>query len=88
MSNPPLSAAQCRAARALLRWSIARLAEAAALGINTIGRFEQEKHQPTRANALRVRQVLEEAGVIFIDDEGPAGGPGVRLKPQLPPDVP
>lgn len=80
MSHPPLAAAECRAARALLRWTISRLAEAAQVAETTISFFEQERRQPMRANALRIRQVLEDAGVIFLDDEGEAGGPGVRLR--------
>lgn len=80
MSDPLITPAQCRAARALLRWTISRLAEAAQVAETTISFFEQERRQPIRANALRIRQVLEDAGVIFLDDEGEAGGPGVRLR--------
>lgn len=80
MSHPPLAAAECRAARALLRRTISRLAEAAQVAETTISFFEQERRQPMRANALRICKVLADAGVVFLDDEGEAGGPGVRLK--------
>jgi hypothetical protein len=76
----PLTSAQIRAGRALLRWSADELAEACALGINTIRRAELTESQTslTAANDLAVRRALEDAGVEFIDENG--GGPGVRLK--------
>lgn len=80
----PLTPAQCRAARALLRWSIDRLAEASGLGINTISRFEQGKVRPTLSNRRRLRETLEAGGLIFLSDEGAAGGVGVRLRPGVP----
>jgi hypothetical protein len=75
-----LSAAQIRAARALLRWSAADLAKAASLGANTIRRAEVAEGPTslTAANELAVRRALEDAGVEFIDQNG--GGPGVRLR--------
>ena len=50
----------------------------AALGLATIRRAENVDNQTsmTAANDLAVRQVLEAAGVEFIDANG--GGPGVR----------
>ncbi len=71
---------QLRAARSLLGWSQARLAEASGLGIATIKRMEGERG-PLRSsaeNVLKVQQALEDAGVIFIDADDE--GPGVRLK--------
>jgi hypothetical protein len=75
-----LSSAQIRAARALLKWSAADLAEASALGANTIRRAEvaEEDISLTAANELAVRRALEAAGVEFIDENG--GGAGVRLQ--------
>ena len=75
-----LTSAQIRAARGLLRWSAQDLAEASALGVNTIRRAEVAESQIalTAANNLAVRNALEAAGVEFIDENG--GGPGVRLK--------
>lgn len=76
----PLTSAQIRAGRALLKWTADELARAAALGRNTILRAEIADDQTslTVANDLAVRRALEAAGVEFIDGNG--GGPGVRLR--------
>src|ERR1700730_10604450 len=83
MKKPALLSAQIRAARALLRWSAADLAEKCALGANTVRRAEISEHSTslTVANDLAIRQALENAGVEFIDENG--GGPGVRLRKPL-----
>ncbi|MBR1301767.1 transcriptional regulator [Bradyrhizobium sp. AUGA SZCCT0042] len=80
MKKHVLSSAQIRAARALLRWSAADLANESALGANTIRRAEvaEDGTSLTAANELAVRRALEAAGVEFIDENG--GGPGVRLR--------
>jgi ribosome-binding protein aMBF1 (putative translation factor) len=80
MKKGSLSSAQIRAARALLRWSAAELAQQAALGANTIRRAEVAEHETslTAANDLAVRRALEAAGVEFINENG--GGVGVRLR--------
>jgi hypothetical protein len=76
----PLTSAQMRAARALIRWSAEDLARETALSVTTIRRAEltNEKTSMTAANDLAVRHALEAAGVEFIDENG--GGPGVRLR--------
>jgi hypothetical protein len=76
----PLTSAQIRASRGLLRWTAEDLALAAALGLATIKRAEAADHETslTTANDLAVRRALETAGVEFIDENG--GGPGVRLR--------
>jgi hypothetical protein len=80
MDPKPLTSAQIRAARALLRWSAEDLARASALGVTTIRRAELTEGETsmTTANDLAVRRALEAAGVEFIDGNG--GGPGVRLR--------
>jgi hypothetical protein len=80
MSVRPLSSAQIRAARALLRWSAQDLARESALGVNTVRRAEvaEQAIALTAANDLAIRRVFEAAGIEFIDENG--GGPGVRLK--------
>jgi hypothetical protein len=80
----PLTSAQIRASRGLLRWSAEDLAREATLGIATIKRAEaaQNETSMTTANDLSVRRALEAAGVEFIDENG--GGPGVRLKKRPP----
>jgi hypothetical protein len=76
----PLTSAQMRAARALIRWSAEDLARETALSVTTIRRAEltDEETSMTAANDLAVRRALEAAGVEFIDENG--GGPGVRLR--------
>jgi hypothetical protein len=78
--SKPLTSAQIRASRGLLRWSTEDLARAAALGLATIKRAEAAENETsmTTANDLAVRRALEAAGVEFIDENG--GGPGVRLR--------
>jgi transcriptional regulator with XRE-family HTH domain len=76
----PLTSAQIRAARALLRWSAEDLARQSLLSVATIRRAELTEHETsmTAANDVAVRRALEAAGVEFIDGNG--GGPGVRLR--------
>jgi transcriptional regulator with XRE-family HTH domain len=78
----PLTSAQIRAARALIRWSAEDLARASAVGVTTIRRAEltEEKTALTVANDLSIRRALELAGVEFIPENG--GGAGVRLRSQ------
>ncbi len=72
--------AQLRAARGLLGWSQARLAEGSGIGIATVKRMEGERGplRSSAGNVWKVQQALEDAGVIFIDAD--EEGPGVRLK--------
>ena len=79
MANP-LTSAQLRAARALIRWSAEDLARHSAVGVTTIRRAELTENQTslTAANNQALRRALEAAGVEFIDENG--GGPGVRLR--------
>jgi hypothetical protein len=77
---PPLTSAQIRAARALIRWTAEDLAQNSTVGVTTIRRAELTESQTalTRVNDRVLRRTLEEAGVEFIDENG--GGPGVRLR--------
>ena len=76
----PLTSAQIRAARGLLRWSAEDLAAQTLLSVATIRRAELTEGETsmTATNDLAVRRALENAGVEFIDGNG--GGPGVRLQ--------
>ena len=80
MQKHPLTSAQIRAARALLRWRAQDLARESAVGVATIRRAElmDGETSMTAANNAAVRGALENAGVEFIDENG--GGPGVRLR--------
>jgi transcriptional regulator with XRE-family HTH domain len=77
---PPLTSAQIRAARALIRWSAEDLARHSTVSVTTIRRAELKASATvlTRTNDQAIRRALEQAGVEFIDAEG--GGPGVRLR--------
>jgi ribosome-binding protein aMBF1 (putative translation factor) len=77
---PPLTSAQIRAARALIRWSAEDLANHCAVSVTTIRRAELMPSTTalTRVNDYAIRRALEEAGVEFIDAD--KGGPGVRLR--------
>jgi hypothetical protein len=79
MHATPITGAQIRAGRALLRWSAQQLADASRLGVATIRRADatDEVPQITAANAAAIRQALETGGVEFIWDHG--RGVGVRL---------
>jgi transcriptional regulator with XRE-family HTH domain len=68
----------CRAARALLDWSRARLAKESGVSAPTIDRYERGQSSPLFETVRQLRRTLEKAGVVFIDDD--AAGPGVRLK--------
>ncbi len=75
-----ITAAQIRAARALLRWSGRKLSEMSGVSPPTIQRMETADGVPASLskNLEAIERALEKAGVQFIDENG--GGPGVRLK--------
>ena len=79
-----LLAKQLRAARTLIDWEQRHLANATGLAIGTIRRMEASDG-PVRGNAgnvWKIQHALEEAGVIFIDENG--GGSSVRLRQPTP----
>jgi len=80
MLPPPLTSAQIRAARALIRWSAEELARHSAVSVTTIRRAELRPSATvlTRVNDFAIRRALEGAGVEFIDAD--KSGPGVRLR--------
>ena len=80
MPPRPLTSAQIRAARALIRWTAEDLARESFLGVTTVRRAELMASETslTSANDRAIRRALEVAGVEFIDENG--GGPGVRLR--------
>jgi DNA-binding transcriptional regulator YiaG len=75
-----ISTDQVRAARALLRWSAQRLADASGVGVATIRRMEVVDGVPSGQirSLLAIQTALESAGVEFVGT--PADNPGVRLK--------
>ena len=74
-----LSAAQCRAARALTDVSRATLAEASGIGETTIRDFEWKIAEPDAGVRAALRRALEGLGALFLADDA-HGGQGVRLK--------
>jgi transcriptional regulator with XRE-family HTH domain len=76
-----LTAGQIRAARALLNWSGATLADASGLSLPTIRRMEgaMGPGRSSAENVEAVKRALERAGLTFIAADA-AGGAGVRLK--------
>jgi len=64
-----ITAAQIRAARALLRWSSQELSKQSGLSLPTIQRMESAEGVPSsyKKNVEAVRHTLANAGIIFID---------------------
>ncbi|WP_448953794.1 transcriptional regulator [Labrys neptuniae] len=79
MHATPITGAQIRAGRALLRWTAQKLADASSLGVATIRRADafDDVPQITSANAAAIRRALEDGGIEFIAEHG--RGVGVRL---------
>ena len=69
---------QCRAARALTVWSREQLAEVSSISIDTIADFEIGREMPMDEVRAKLQLALEEAGAVFIPENG--GGVGVRLR--------
>ena len=69
---------QIRAARALLGWEQRRLAAAAGVSVETIGRLERTRGPVSTyaATAEAITKVLENAGIEFTNDDAL----GVRLR--------
>ena len=76
---------QLKAARALIGWSQAQVAEAAGLSVPTVKRAEGQAALSASTEAIAaIRSALEAAGVEFIADDGE--GVGVRLRKDHPID--
>lgn len=70
---------QCRAARALLKWSQTQLAASSGVALSTVADFEIDKREPRADNLTAIRRALEDAGVDFIPAKN-GKGVGVRLR--------
>jgi transcriptional regulator with XRE-family HTH domain len=78
-----IEASQVRAARALIDWSQAKLADTAGVPVSLVERLETEAADPVADEAIdKLRAALEAAGVVFIPKNG-GGGIGVRLREPL-----
>ena len=71
---------QIKAARALLGWSQATLAQRSGVSEPTIARLESEDGRlgGREGTGDKIRTAIEAAGVEFIEENG--GGLGVRLR--------
>ncbi len=74
-----LTPAQIRAARALLNWSQASLAEASGVASQSIKNIERGVTDPRLSTAMAIKTTLEKAGVRFLEAGDSATGPGVAL---------
>ena len=75
-----LTVAQLRAARGLIGWNQGKLADTAGVALSTVKRMEGSVGlvRGNAENVWKVQRALQDAGIIFIDENG--GGVGVRLK--------
>jgi len=73
-----MTPAQCRAARGLLDWTQAKLAEAAGLALATVVKFERSGRAVPAGTVQSIQLAFEAAGVEFIPENG--SGEGVRLQ--------
>ena len=76
---------QIRAARALALLGQIELAERAGIGVATLRRIEAsiDEVTGTAQSLFRIQRALEEAGIVFIEQDG-SSGPGVRLRDRMP----
>lgn len=72
---------QIRAARSLLGWTAADLAERSGVSYPTVQRLDATKGQVggRHETVEAIRKALEAGGVQFLDAGSVAGGPGVAL---------
>ncbi len=71
-----MTSAQIRAGRALVNWTVRKLAEKAGIHRNTVTNIETERSSADDATLDAIRRALEKAGVEFTNGKRP----GVRLR--------
>ena len=79
MQGKDLTSVQIRAARAVLGWSVAELAEVTGIGTATINRYEAADGVPRsrKGHLATLRNTFEEKGIRFVGT--PEDGPGIRV---------
>lgn len=77
-----ITAAQIRAARALLTWKQVDLAKASGVSEMSIKNIERGDTDPRVSTLTAIRAALEAAGVQFLDQGDVAAGAGVSLQPK------
>ncbi|MCS0494720.1 helix-turn-helix domain-containing protein [Ancylobacter mangrovi] len=84
-ANLALAPSQCRAARAVLNWSLEDLAARAHVTADWLEAFEQGRERAGDADpgeAERLRRAFEEADIDFLEagEASSGGGPGLRMR--------
>jgi transcriptional regulator with XRE-family HTH domain len=69
---------QCKAARALLDWTQADLAEKAELTLDTVSRFEQSKSDTRGQAMISMEAAIRQAGIKLLSPEA-GEGEGLRF---------
>jgi transcriptional regulator with XRE-family HTH domain len=72
-----ISPLQCRAARSILRLSLAQLAAKCRISSPTLSKFENEASSPLPAILAAIESTLLAHGIIFVDN---SEGVGALLK--------
>jgi hypothetical protein len=77
-----IDAAQLRAARAILGYSVAFVSEATSIGTATLKRYEAAVGVPStrKGHLATLREFYSAAGIEFIGT--PDDGPGIRFRPR------
>lgn len=73
-----ITGSQCRAARALVEITRAKLASRSGVDEAAIEQFERKLGEPEPETITALKSTLETLGAVFIAENG--GGIGVRLK--------
>ena len=68
-----VDSAQLRSARGLVAWTQLQLANEAGVSEQTVRLFELEQRMPHGKTIVAIREVLETAGVIFIETDAGRG---------------
>lgn len=76
-----ITAKQLRAARSLLGWDQKVLAHESTVSLPTVQRMEASEGvvKGNAENVWKIQQALENAGIIFIQEDD-TGGVGIRLR--------
>ena len=73
-----ITSRQCRAARALLGWTQAQLAEEAAIGIDVVRRFERSESDTRSSGLIAIEKAVRRSGIKLLQAEN-GEGEGVRF---------
>lgn len=76
----PITPAQIRAGRGLLKWTQGVLASRAAVSVVTLNMIESDQVAPRTKTLASIRSVLEGEGIRFIGSE--SEGFGVMMRPR------